>query len=446
MILARFQPFVILFVLSLLTAPNATGDDSWPQFRGPTGQGIARATDLPLRWSETENVVWKTPIVGRGWSSPVVLGDQIWLTTATEREASPELRKETLVGNKMARQLTVAQSVTLRAVCIDRNTGRTLHDVKLGVVENPPPIHSLNSFASPTAVVEQGSVYCHFGSLGTWRLDTNTGQVVWRRVFPSQHYVGAGSSPVVVDDLLILVCDGADLQYVVAVDKNSGENVWKKDRPPIDATDGDRRKAFSTPLLIEVAGQRQLVAPGAQWVVAYQPETGEEIWRTDYVSGFSNVPRPVYGRGKVFICTGFMRPELWSIRPDGRGDVTRTHVVWKDRGQIPAKSSPLLVDDLLYVIHDRGVATCFQADDGAQVYRKRIGGNFSASPLLADGRIYVFSHEGVTTVFQPGREYHELATSELDGRIMATPAVVDNTILLRTDTHLYCLKEQGRSE
>lgn len=442
----RYPIHIHTLVLCCLLAffhQDASAEESWPQFRGPTGQGKAETTGVPYRWSESKNVVWKTPVVGRGWSSPVVMGNQIWITTAVEEDATAAEREERLKGNRMAMTLEVKSRITLRAVCIDRNSGKTIQDLKLRVVESPPPIHAMNSFASPTPVIEQGRVYCHFGTEGTWCLDPSNGKVLWHKRFLLKHNVGAGSSPVIAGDLLVLVCDGSDTQYVVAVDKRTGEEVWRKQRPPIDATDPEQRKAYSTPLLIEIEGVQQLIAPGPQWVVAYNPRTGDEIWRVDYDSGFSNVPRPVFGRGKVFICTGFMVPELWAIRPDGRGDITKSHVAWKEKRRIPARSSPLLVDDLLYVIHDSGVASCFQADTGKLVWRQRVGGKHSASPVIVDGKIFFFSHEGETTVIEPGREYQELAKNSLEGQIMATPAMVDGAILLRTDTHLYCLKEQA---
>ncbi len=338
--------------------------------------------------------------------------------------------------------MAVASQITLRAVCVDRDSGELLHDIELGTVENPEPIHSLNSYASPTPVIEAGRCYCHFGAFGTWCVDTRSGAVIWDRVLAIQHNVGPGSSPVIAGDRLVLVCDGADQQYIAALDKHDGRTVWRTPRPPIRIEDGDLRKAYCTPLLVSVGDQSLLVIPGAQWVIAYDPRSGEEIWRVDHGDGFSNVPRPVFADGRVFICTGFTSPQLWAIRVDGRGDVTETHVDWKQTKQIPTKPSPVLVDGLLYVIHDRGVATCFDAASGETIRRKRVGGNYSASALHVSGRIYVFSHEGETTVFETGREYRPLATNKIDGQIMATPAVVGDALILRSDTHLYRLDQR----
>ena len=251
------------------------------------------------------------------------------------------------------------------------------------------------------------------------------------------HQVGPGSSPLVYKDLLILVRDGCDQQYITALDKRTGETVWKTNRPPINATYLPYRKAFSTPLVVEAAGQEQVIIPGAQWVVAYEPATGKPIWRADYQRGFSTAPRPVFGHGMVYICTGFASQQLWAIRLDGRDDVTDSHVAWKATSQIPKRSSPLLVGKEIYLVSDTGVGSCFDALSGEIRWQERISGNYSASPTYVDGRIYFCSQEGKTTVLQPGTQFLKLAESHIDGRIMASPAVVGRAFLLRTDTHLY---------
>jgi outer membrane protein assembly factor BamB len=235
----------------------------------------------------------------------------------------------------------------------------------------------------------------------------------------------------------VLVCDGIDVQFVIALDKHTGKSVWRRERPPIRVEDGQRRKAYSTPLVVKHEGRDQLVIPGAQWVVAYEPQTGEEIWRVDHGSGFSNVPRPVYGHGMVYICTGFGKPQLWAIRVDGKGDVTETHVVWKHLQQIPAKPSPVLVDDHLFVISDIGIASCFDALTGKLMWRKRISGNHSASPIATKDRLYFFSQEGEITTVKASGEFKELAKGQIEGEIMASPAVLGSVVLLRSDSKLY---------
>ncbi|MCG8451301.1 MAG: PQQ-binding-like beta-propeller repeat protein [Pirellulales bacterium] len=424
--------------LFLLPLSAAYAEALWPQFRGVDGQGHADVTGVPLRWSEAENVTWKTPIPGLGWSSPVVAEGKVWLTTAIVQQASEEERLAKVAGSMIADVMEVAKSITLWVVEIDLHSGSVLQTIKLFDVDSPQPIHSLNSYASPTPVYEAGRLYCHFGAHGTVCLETPTGNILWQNHLELDHRVGAGSSPVLYEDLLILTCDGADLQYIAALDKQTGNEVWRTGRPPIRSEEPEFRKAFSTPLLIHTAGEDQLVIPGAQWFAAYQPQTGEEIWRIDHGSGFSNVPRPVFDGQFVFLCTGFTAGQLWAVRPDGRGDVTDTqHVAWRQKKQIPHMASPLVVGTRIYTISDGGIAKCFDTATGELLWRKRVPGKYSSSPLYADGRIYFCSHEGRTTVIAPGDEYQELAQNDLDGQILASPVVAEGDLLLRTDTHLY---------
>jgi len=428
--------FCFLLVLLCLVVPAAASDD-WPQFRGPGGEGHSSATGLPLRWSETENVTWKVPISGRGFSSPVVMGDQIWITTALEEAASGEESKQRLQGNKIAYALEVDRSVSLEARCFNLDNGKLLSKIPLFRIENPDPIQSFNSYASPTPVIEPGRLYCDFGTNGTACLDTATGKTLWKQRLALDHQVGPGSSPLLYGDLLVLVRDGCNVQYITALDKRTGNTVWKTDRPPIEATYPPYRKAFSTPLLVEAAGRRQMIIPGAQWVVSYDPASGDPIWWANYDRGFSNSPRPVFGHGMVYICTGFASQQLWAIRVDGRGDVTESHVAWKATRQVPKRSSPLLLGNEIYIVSDAGVATCFDARGGETRWCERMSGNYSASPTHVDGRIYFFSQEGKATVLRPGPEFVKLAENHLDAHLMASPAIVGQAMLLRSDGHLY---------
>ncbi len=394
--------------LSCILSPTAVSAADWPQFRGPTGQGHSAERGLPLEWSEAKNIAWKTPIAGLGWSSPVIRGDQIWLTTATDEGHS------------------------LRAVCVSRSDGKVVHDVEVFRKDDPGKIHAKNSHASPTPILEDDRVYVHFGAHGTACLDTS-GKVRWKTELKYYQRHGPGGSPALFDDLMIISCDGFDSQYVVALDKHTGEIRWKKERAG--------KHAYSTPLVIDVAGTPQAISTGGDRVVAYNPRTGDEIWSSRYV-GYSCVPRPVYGHGLVFICSGFDEPWLWAIRPDGGGDVTDSHVGWKLSHGAPLNPSPLLVGDELYIVSDNGIGSCLDAKTGERHWRERIGGNFSASPLFADGRIYFLNETGQATTIAPGREFHKLAVSQLPGRTLASMAVSDGAIFLRTDTHLYRIQEQ----
>jgi hypothetical protein len=289
--------------------------------------------------------------------------------------------------------------------------------------------------------VEPGRFYCDFGTFGTACLDADTGRVLWQRHPPLDHAHGPGSSPVLYQNLLVLVRDGRDQQYVTALNKLTGQTAWKSDRPPIDTPIPEYRKSFSTPLLFEAGGRVQMVASGAQWLVAYEPESGRELWRVNDLKGESGAPRPVYGRGMVYFSTGVInsRPQLWAVRVDGQGDVTRTHVAWKLATQLGFMPSPLLVGRELYLLSDDGFVSCVDALSGDTLGKCRAGGSYAASPVYAEGRIYCFSREGKTVVLQANKDLTRLAENQLDGPVFPSPAFVGSDIYVRTDSHLYCL-------
>ena len=423
--------------------------NEWRQFRGPDGQGHAGdVKNLPTTWSESENIVWKGPIPGRGWSSPVFAGPTIWLTSAVEHEMTPEQAKKAregkLASKEVAKEGSLYESIALYAIGINADTGKTEHQVELFRPTEFDPIHSLNSFASPSPVLDGKYLYCHFGEMGTACINTETASVVWKTVLPCSYSVGPGSSPIVHADVFVVPCDGTDQQYVIALDKLTGKEKWKTKRPPLSGTNGDFHKSFSSPLVIYRGEQAQIIIPGAQWVVAYDPADGGEIWRVRHGDGFSNVPRPVAGHGMVYICTGFMSPQLWAIDFNGQGDVTESHVRFKISKQVPNTPSPVLVDGQLYFVTDQGVATSIDALTGKVIWTKRLAGNYSSSPLYADGKIFVSSHEGKTLVIKPGPAYDEIAANSLDGKLMASPAVLDETLLLRSQSHLYRVGQKLR--
>jgi outer membrane protein assembly factor BamB len=305
-------------------------------------------------------------------------------------------------------------------------------------------IHVLNSYASPTPVTDGERLYCHFGSIGTVAMDLKSGEVVWQKRFSLDEITGPGSSPVLCDGLLILTCDGADDQFLTALQCATGDVVWRTARPPIVAEDDKLRRAFSTPLVIEHAGRKQLIAPGAQWVVAYSPATGEELWRVrNSETGHAVVPRPVYRAGVVYICTGWVEHQLWAIRVDGTGDVTESHVLWKHRRQAPEIASPIIVGGEIYFASTLGIATCLDVETGEMLWQHRLGGSYAASPLSADGKLYFTNTTGTTTVLQPGREYQELARNQLHGQTLASLAVYGESLLIRTDSAMYCVRQVG---
>jgi outer membrane protein assembly factor BamB len=412
------QTFLAATFLLLLPFA-AQADDTWPQFRGPTQQGHSDATGLPVTWAEGgKGIVYKTPIPGEGWSSPVVWGNQVWMTTAT--------------GNGRS----------LRAVCVDRDGGRIVHDVEVFHVEHPDPKNAFNSYASPTPVLEEGRVYVSFGTYGNACLDARSGKPLWKSTeLKLDHKEGPGSSPVIYKDLFLLHCDGTDVQYVAALDKNTGKLAWRTNR----ATDfggkpGDLRKAYNIPLIINENGRDVMISVSAYRVFAYDPNDGRQIWSCN-TPGFSVVPRPVYADGVVYVCTGFMNAELWAIRTGGQGDVTNTHVLWKSKQGVSLKPSIILKDSRIYMVSDNGVARCLDAKTGEQVWQKRVDGKYTASPVVtADGLIYFFSEHGLTTVIRAdpnAKEPEIVAENELEGRFMASPAIVGKSLFLRTDKCLY---------
>lgn len=419
-------------------------DTNWPQFRGPEGDGMTTSKALPLEWSETKNVAWKTPIHGRGWSSPVIWGDQIWLTTATED----------------GRELSV--------LCVDRETGKILRDEVLFTVDQPQFAHRFNSHASPTPALEEGRAYVTFGASGTACIDTHSGKVLWeRKDLECNHFRGAGSSPILDDRNLYLNFDGSDFQFVIALDKSTGKTVWKTDRG-IDfkdlgadgkpEADGDWRKAYGTCQLAEFNGKRQLISQGAKALYGYDPETGRELWRVEERTSHSAGTRPVIGHGLVFVPTGWSTGQVIAVRPGGdvqgsisvldanaedeglaeaEGAENGPSIVWKTRRSVPKKPSLQLVGDLLFGIDDNGIATCWDAKSGAVYWNERIGGNYSASPVATKDRIYFFSEEGKTVVIEASRTFRKLGEGTLDDGFMASPAVTGDAFILRTRSHLY---------
>lgn len=398
----------LLTTVFLALCPLVQAGDS-PQFRGPGGEGHSAEKNLPVNWSESENIRWKTDVEGLGWSTPSIEGSQVWLTTATDEGKS------------------------LRIVCLDKATGTIVHNVELFHHDNPGSIHKKNSFASPSVLIDGNHVYAHFGKLGTACLDRNA-NVIWKTELKYNHRHGPAGSPIVFENLLILACDGGDTQYVTALDKVTGKEIWKTTR--------DGAMAYSTPLLIQVNGKQQLISTGGEWAISYEPKSGKEIWRFRYPKGYSNVPRPVYGEGLVFLCSGYDKPWLYAVKPTGEGDVTESHMAWKLERGAPLNPSPLLLGADLYIVSDNGIAQCLDAKTGEPHWQQRLGGNFSASPLLADGRLYLLDELGKAYVVEPSKdEYKELAVNTLPGRTLASIAAADGALFLRTDTSVYRIQK-----
>ncbi len=432
----------VAWCLSGLAAWSAETAE-WPQWRGPGGQGHApAAADLAITWNDTDNVVWKTAIPGRGWSSPVMDAKTLWMTTAVETPLTEEEKKQP-AGGKAAMALTKARKVTLRAFGVDREAGKVVADIALFEVANPDPIHALNSFASPTPLLENGKLYCHFGTNGTACVDTATQAIVWKNAdLRLKHENGPGSTPVLFQDSLIVHCDGSDVQFLAALDKNTGKVAWRTPRSGTLKSDPQLKKAYGTPLILEIEGRKVLLSTGADWLYGYDPATGRELWKLSYgVLGFSVVPRPVAAHGLLYISTSFMQPEVLAVRlGDG---ATTPEIAWRAKKGAPQMPSPLVVGDELYLVSDKGVATCMDAKTGEVHWSERLGGNFCSSPLFADGRIYVGNREGDMFVLEPGKTLKIIATNKVDGAVMASPAAVGKSLFVRTDRTLYRIEKRA---
>lgn len=422
----------------LLAKMVVAGTPEWPQFRGPDGQGHAQARDLPVTWSENQNVAWKCLLPGRGWSSPVIAGNEIWLTAAIESPVSEAEKAERIKGSTNTQPVVVSGRLSMRALCVDRQRGTLLHDVELLVEPRPQATHATNTFASPTPVLEEGKLYCHFGAYGTACLDTTKRRVVWtNRELVIQHENGPGSSPILWGELLIFHCDGSDQQFIAALDKRTGQLAWKTERSGAMNANPQLKKCYGTPLVVEMAGHSELLSPAADWLYAYDPATGRELWKLPYEKlGFSIAPRPVAGHGLIYLCTSFMQSELLAVGLDAGAP----RIAWRYGKQVPQVPSPLLVGDEIYLVGDKGIATCLNAHTGAVQWTERLPGNYSSSPLFADGHIYCSNREGETTVLAPGTQFKIVGSGKLDGQIMASPAAVGRAIYLRTDQALYRLE------
>jgi outer membrane protein assembly factor BamB len=432
----RISILIAWLVISSETLTVCAVED-WNQFRGPNSNGHADAKNIPTEFGENKNIKWKIAVPGRGWSSPVVEGNQIWITTAIEKEATGEERKA-MLKKATTGGMSAFSSVDLRAVCFDLSSGKKIHDIELFNLSDPPLINSLNSFASPTPLIEGDFVFLSFGSFGTACVERKSGKVIWKnKKHQIDHQTGPGSSPILYKDLLIINFDGTDDQYVAAINKQTGKDAWQARRTGKLDPRGDMKKAFATPLIAKVGDEDQLISPGADWVYGYNPQTGVELWKIKFGQlGFSNAPQPVVVDGTLFICTGFMKSRMLAIKL-GSGRPADEDVIWDFRSQVPAMSTPIAVGGNLYFASDRGIATCIDAKTGGQNWQTRLSGDVSASPIYCDGHLLFSNRKGQVFVVKPGEEFNLVATNQLDSRVMATPAASGESLLVRTEKSLY---------
>ena len=400
-----------LFALFALTASAFAAELDWPEFRGKTGQGISAAAQVPLTWGATENVAWKVALPGKGWSSPVVAAGKIYVTTALGESAT---------------------GATLHALCLDAKSGKVLWNTEVfkAGAGATSAMHKKNSLASPTPIVTADRLYVHFGHMGTAALDL-AGKVVWKQTtlgFEINH--GGGGSPALVDGMLVFSCDALSDPYLAAIDAATGAVRWKTPRD----TPAKRKFSFSTPLVVG----DQIVSPTSGLVGGYDVKTGKEKWRVTYGEGYSVVPRPVLADGKVFVSSSFDKPVVKAVRLDGAsGDVSDSHVAWTLAKGGPHTASMLISGDHIFLVSDAGIATCAEHRTGNVLWTERLPGNYSASPVLAEGRIYFLNETGTTTVIRADSVFEKLATNALDEPTLASPAVVDGAIILRSEGHLW---------
>ena len=399
-----------------------TGQEgNWTHFRGSDLSSIAAVEKAPLKWADDSGFRWKTDIQGKGWSSPVVYGNQIWVTTATE------------------------DGRELFAVCLDYQTGKIIYNIKVFTTDKPLRKHNINSYATPTPCIEKNFVYVHYGSLGTACINTNTGAIIWTRTdLKCEHVQGPASSPVIYKNLLILHYEGTDVRFIVGLDKATGKSVWKTDRPeePYVPLTRIGTKAYITPLILNVRGRDQLISNGSAVCIAYDPASGKEIWRV--IRGAeSTVSMPVTENGIVYFYTGFMVDsdgsqfsELLAVNPDGKGDITKTNIVWRKRTEPMQLLTPVIKDGLIYTVDTKNNMICIDAATGTDIWSTRQRANFNASPVFAAGNIYFFSIRGDAFIIKPGRKYEVVAENQLSDQIWATPAFVRNAMILRTDKYL----------
>jgi outer membrane protein assembly factor BamB len=416
----RLLSFCFLLLISIPARPQSP---DWTRFRGSNGTGLAESDTIPVKWEESA-IKWKREIHDKGHSSPVVFGSQIWLTTA--RDDGKELY----------------------AVCMDFKTGRIVYDIKVFTPGESEPKHELNTYATPTPCIEKSFVYVNYGNAGTACINTENGSIIWKNSeFKCKFVQGAASSPVLYKGLVILHYEGVDARFLVALDKSTGKLVWKSDRPadPYKPLPDIGKKAYTTPLVLNVKGRDLLISNGSAVCIAYDPLTGQEIWRV--VDGAeSTVSMPFTENGIVYWYTGFMvagdgskYTDLLAVNPDGQGDITSSNIIWKKRDALAQNQmlTPVLKDRLIYTVNTRNIMLCIDAKTGNDVWSKHVNSSFNASPLYINGNIWFFSVRGEVLVLKAGKKYEVVSQNKMDSGIWATPAVVRNSMILRTQNFLY---------
>jgi len=422
-----YKPGILLIViiLALNSCSKTKNHQNWTMFRGSEMNGHAQVENAPTTWSKTNNIVWKAPVKGLGYSSPVVYDEQVWLTSAA----------------KDGKEFYV--------LCFDLNSGELIHEQTIFTSENPQRIHSTNSYATPTPCIEKDRLYVHFGHFGTACINTNNFEVIWKREdMPCEHMQGPASSPILYKDKLIVHLEGTEDPYVAALDKETGETLWKSIRPSevYDKLEPVYRKSYQTPIVIQTGDKELLISNASYFCFAHDVNTGEVIWTVEYGDD-STVSQPLYWNGLVYVNSGWLFEDnkpFWTrqyaVDPTGKGDVTNSHVKWTFEEDVPQIPTPVIVDGKMYMVHDRGMVTCLDALTGEVIWTEKLKGNFNSSPVYAGGNIYFINVKGVCTIIQPGDSFQKVAENDIGETVKAVPVFVNDKMILRTDKNLYSIR------
>jgi outer membrane protein assembly factor BamB len=420
----------------------------WPQWRGASGNGVSPETGLPAKWGVDQNIVWKAASAGLGGSSPIVWGEQVFVTSqigsaSLPKGSHPQLARddpslvvyEKPMGGDRGGPQPDTSEVFLVVEAFDRADGNRLWEYRVRATGPFPELHHTHNLATPTPVTDGEHLYAWFGDGQVLCLDME-GDLVWtsnlgREYAPFQNQWGHGSSPILYKDKVILLCDHRPASYLLALDKRTGKQRWKSDR-------GTGRVSHSTPLVVPGPAGDELIVNSSESIDAYDPASGELLWYAGSPRQ-TPIPTPVFHDGIIYMSRGYRNSDFLAIRPGGRGDVTESHIIWRTPGGASYVPSILYYDGLLYMTNEIGVVTCAEASTGERVWRQRLGGIFFASPTAGDGKVYFVSETGETVVLQTGREPHILARNNLGERFIASPAISGGQLFLRSDETLFCI-------
>jgi outer membrane protein assembly factor BamB len=441
----------LLSILCLTAgAITTTHADDWPHWRGPAASGVAPDTSAPTRWTATDNVVWKAPIAGVGISTPIVSGDRLFVTSQIGAGISREGPRLVQSGNAAemgerpigAGRAAAPTGKTVFVVeAFARADGRKLWERRIDADGALTPTHEKHNLATPSPVTDGTLVFALFGT-GQLAALNRDGAVVWQRHLGQEYSAfdiqwGHGSSPIVFGDTVILLCDHPSASYLVALDKRTGKERWKADR-------GQGRSSYSTPLIVTTAAGAELIVNSSERIDAYDPRTGAPLWHLGDANRFP-VPSPVFHDGVIYASRGYRSGPYMAIKPGGRGDVSTTHVLWSVPTGAPYCSSLLYYDGIVYMANDVGVLTAVDAATGKRVWQERVDGIFSASPVGAGGHVYFASEDGDTVVVKAGRTPQVVARNDVGERMLASPAISDGRLYLRTDNHLIAIGSRPAS-